>query len=123
MDGFLLDLHLVTLHVDEKITDLDDFLLLLRHLHSVKDSFHSKDELPWAEGLCDVVIRTQFKSYDSINFFRFRREHEDRDRRRCGLDLRDRQISLPSIPGSMRSRMISPGRSFLRAKFNPVGPS
>ena len=85
MDGFLLDLHLVTLHVDEKITNLDDFLLLLRHLHPVEDGFHSENEFPGTERLCHVVICAKFESNDSINLLRFGCEHEDRDRRRCGI--------------------------------------
>jgi len=77
----------VTLHVDEKITDLDDFLLVLRHLHPVKDGFHSENEFPWTERLGDIVIRAEFESDDSINFFRFGREHEDWDRRCCRIGL------------------------------------
>jgi len=39
-----------------------------------------------------------------------------------GLDLRALQISFPSIPGSIRSKMTRLGRFFL-AISNPEGPS
>lgn len=47
-----------------------------RSLEAAENGFHAGDEFAWAEGLCDIVVGSEFEAEDAVGFAAFGREKD-----------------------------------------------
>ena len=81
--------------------------------------FYTGYQFTWAERLGQVIICSQSKTSDLVNIILLGRYHKNREHPSLhGFSL---QISNPSMPGSIRSRIIR-SKSSASAVARPVSP-